>query len=263
VTPDGVADDGEPGEGDNVKPGVGSIYGGSGPDAISAANGLGNRLGLVGNGGRDRLVGGPGPDGLFGRDGDDILDGGPGADLLQGGPGDDELHGGGPRDGDRVVGGPGGDRADVGSHSNVEMNDGERDEVTCGLPGAANLALDPFDRATGCTYAYLRFRRVARVFTSRERRVRVGVECFSSLGRPCHGAVRLLLANTRTVLASGPFHLGYEEKAVVELTLRRVGRKVQRRTSRVSAELVAVHQVPSDPPAAADLDGRRVRWVTR
>jgi Ca2+-binding RTX toxin-like protein len=66
VTPDGVADDGTGGEGDNVASDVESANGGADDDT------------LVGNGGDGVLNGGPG---------NDVLDGGGGADTLIGGDG--------------------------------------------------------------------------------------------------------------------------------------------------------------------------------
>jgi Ca2+-binding RTX toxin-like protein len=61
----GLADDGEVGEGDNVLAEV-----------------------VVGGAGADTLAGGAGGDVLVGNGGDDLLDGGPGTDTLDGGTGD-------------------------------------------------------------------------------------------------------------------------------------------------------------------------------
>ena len=68
VTPDGIADDGEAGEGDDVGPDIEDLVGGEAGDV------------LVGNQSANRLAGGPG---------DDVLRGGPGNDALLGGPGSD------------------------------------------------------------------------------------------------------------------------------------------------------------------------------
>jgi hypothetical protein len=70
VTLGGGADDGEPGEGDDVLADVEDVTGGAGPDR------------LVGTAGSNELVGGGGADELIG---------GGGADVLSGGPGDDRL----------------------------------------------------------------------------------------------------------------------------------------------------------------------------
>jgi Ca2+-binding RTX toxin-like protein len=96
VTEDGVADDGEAGENDNVQEGIGDILGGSGNDHITGAsvlftstikgNGGGDVLSLTGQG---RIEGGPGNDQLTGSQYNDQLDGGTGADVMDGGDGVD------------------------------------------------------------------------------------------------------------------------------------------------------------------------------
>lgn len=91
MTIDGLANDGESGEGDDVRSSVEKVWGGSGPDTLigSAA-----RNALIGGAGNDTLNGGLGLDSLDGADGDDHLDGGRGEDTLIGGPGFDVLDGG-------------------------------------------------------------------------------------------------------------------------------------------------------------------------
>lgn len=86
VTPDGIADDGEAGEGDDVGPDIEDLVGGDAGDV------------LVGNQSANRLVGGPG---------DDVLRGGQGNDALLGGPGSDTA-----------------DYADVGGPVEVDMGAG-------------------------------------------------------------------------------------------------------------------------------------------
>jgi Ca2+-binding RTX toxin-like protein len=73
VTAEGTANDGGPGELDNVKVDVENVTGGSGDDA---------------------LIGGTAANALSGGAGDDTLDGDAANDVLDGGPGDDELTGG-------------------------------------------------------------------------------------------------------------------------------------------------------------------------
>lgn len=98
VTPDvGGADDGAPGEGDEVTGGVGAVTGGSGADELHGSPHAPTTV--VGGAGDDRLVsgaggtlqGGPGADVLLGGPGAEQLDGGPGADLLRGGAGSDRA----------------------------------------------------------------------------------------------------------------------------------------------------------------------------
>ena len=68
---DGIPDDGEPGEGDNVVTDIENILGGSGPDT------------LRGGGGPNRLSGGAGADIIDGLSGTDTIEGGDGSDTIQ------------------------------------------------------------------------------------------------------------------------------------------------------------------------------------
>lgn len=76
---DDVANDGIPGEGDNIRSDVEALNGGHAGDV------------LVGSPGDDELGGGGGDDELDGGGGDDLLDGGEGADRLNGGDGLDAV----------------------------------------------------------------------------------------------------------------------------------------------------------------------------
>lgn len=119
VSFDGVANDGEPGEGDDVGT-VGDALGGSGDDEL-AAGPVG--VGLAGGPGDDRLTGGPGADTLdggfdedlvVGLGGDDALRDGGGHDVLLGGEGNDRLSAYVDASSeDQLDGGPGVDRATV------------------------------------------------------------------------------------------------------------------------------------------------------
>jgi Ca2+-binding RTX toxin-like protein len=123
VTADGVANDGEAGEHDNVGPGAWIILGGSGNDKITGKSSyydlgvyLDYPVRLIGNGGNDTLtsarendtlLGGAGNDVLTADFGDDQVEGGSGTDVLYGDGDDDTLLGG---DGiDALHGGPGDD----------------------------------------------------------------------------------------------------------------------------------------------------------
>ncbi len=116
VTLDGVANDGEAGEGDDVGTEARSIGGGAGPDRLVGGahplelRGAGGddlleaparpedagtrRTHLYGGDGNDRLLGGDAPDSLEGEAGDDELLAGAGADVMAGGPGADRVDGG-------------------------------------------------------------------------------------------------------------------------------------------------------------------------
>ena len=127
LTVDGLANDGQAGEGDDLRE-VEQLTGGAESDT------------LVGSGAADLLDGGPGDDQVAGLGGDDDLrggandggsdglDGGPGRDLLQGGPGDDS-----------VAGGDGDDRGSGGGGSDSVSGDADQDDVAGG-PGLDTVA---------------------------------------------------------------------------------------------------------------------------
>jgi hypothetical protein len=144
LSPDGVANDGAPGEGDNIGPDVLAIVGGHGSDVI------------IGNAARNALAGGEGDDALAGGGGDDNLRGGTGNDRLTGDAGQDTLGG---DDGDDVlIGGEGVDRYwgdQVGAciayscasgQDLIDARDGAREQINCG-PGTDTLKGDANDIA--------------------------------------------------------------------------------------------------------------------
>jgi Ca2+-binding RTX toxin-like protein len=126
TTKDGVANDGQAGEGDNIGLDIERIAGGvandtvgGGPDADvldggpgdDALNGFAGDDALHGDGGlsagadtlsgglgNDVIQGDGGADALSGEAGNDVVEGGTGADRLSGGPGADQLNGGPERD---------------------------------------------------------------------------------------------------------------------------------------------------------------------
>jgi Ca2+-binding RTX toxin-like protein len=126
TTKDGVANDGQVGEADNIGSDVERVTGGLANDTVGGGSGADTLDGgpgddtvtgfagddeLYGDGavspGRDTIAGGPGndrihgdgdADALSGDDGNDIVEGGTGADTLTGGPGADQLIGGPGRD---------------------------------------------------------------------------------------------------------------------------------------------------------------------
>lgn len=75
---DGVADDGQANEKENVTGGIEGVIGGSGPDVLIGSDA-----------GNDYLIGGGGNDSIRGLGGDDTLEGGLGRDTLFGGDGRD------------------------------------------------------------------------------------------------------------------------------------------------------------------------------
>jgi hypothetical protein len=153
LSPDGVANDGAAGEGDNIGPDVLTIVGGHGADTFNGnaaanafeggegndtINGAGGDDNLVGGAGNDRLTGGDGQDVLGGESGDDVLDGGPGVDRFWGdsigacipgycSSGQDQVHA---RDGaqETLNCGPGTDSAQVDASDYVITSPGETDQ---------------------------------------------------------------------------------------------------------------------------------------
>lgn len=139
VTLDGVANDGEPGEGDNVMPDV---------ERVKA---LGRNVTMIGTDAANELIatatastirGLGGDDRLIGADGADSLEGGEGADYLEGGFGPDVLDGGGGVDqfvGDKT-------ERDVIATGNdtIRARDGLAEQINCGI-GSDSAVVDASD----------------------------------------------------------------------------------------------------------------------
>jgi hypothetical protein len=129
----GGADDGRPGEGDDVH-GVerlivsdgGRFAGTDGNDYIKLAQ-VGSPGELIGGNGDDDLNGGDGTDKLDGGPGNDHLDGGFGDDVITGGPGQDRISG------DLAAGdcGPIWCKYPYGNDT-IDARDGEVDSILCG-----------------------------------------------------------------------------------------------------------------------------------
>jgi Ca2+-binding RTX toxin-like protein len=127
---DGLADDGEPGEGDLIRRNVERIVGGRGNDVLTASTSRGWFDGrpivvgssLEGRAGNDLLRGSRGPDSLVGQSGNDVLRGYRGNDVMSGWSGDDRLVGNSGRD--RLWAGRGRDF--------ISARDGQRDWVSGG-----------------------------------------------------------------------------------------------------------------------------------
>jgi Ca2+-binding RTX toxin-like protein len=126
VTLDGVANDGQAGEADNVQIDVETVYGTAQNDVLSAA-GSAKHKHLEASGGDDTLTGGSGGD---------FLDGGQGADTLSGGGGGDTLHSGYDEPGaattDRMDGGDGDDTFGTGLGADDIVGGGGIDSVFFG-----------------------------------------------------------------------------------------------------------------------------------
>ena len=145
VTLSGGADDGRPGEGDDIR-GVEQIMAFA-PGRYVGTEGA-DRIEVVQVEGPSQFEGGGGDDFLKSSDGADRLDGGAGADAIDGGFGDDTIVGGAGSDtlqGDHPAGECGIYWCRVGSgNDTIDARDGERDSVTCG-PGADTVKADSAD----------------------------------------------------------------------------------------------------------------------
>jgi Ca2+-binding RTX toxin-like protein len=157
VSLDGQANDGRPGEADDVTnveridtgyqpmhTTPGTYVGGRGPDTFNLIFTDGSVSALGGN---DVVTGGDGPDAIDGGAGDDQLSGGFGNDTIAGGSGRDDIGG------DRTAAcayGPLFGSCTIGSgNDTIYAQDGERDTIDCG-PGSDTAYVDAADVVTGC-----------------------------------------------------------------------------------------------------------------
>jgi hypothetical protein len=140
--PDGQADDGAAGEGDDLGAAA-EVRGGAGADTLISASGNPSRF-------EGTITGGPGDDFVIGSRGDDNLSGGSGDDELVGLAGNDELkdpayYGGEGRSGDDLAdGGPGHDWIELGRGDDVAAGGTGRDRIVLGR-GADNAKGGPDD----------------------------------------------------------------------------------------------------------------------
>jgi Ca2+-binding RTX toxin-like protein len=147
ISLNGAADDGTPGEGDNVGSDIEDLEGTDGDDSFTGSAGPDSFYGRIGNdvihggGGDDNLGGAGGDDSISGDAGNDKLEGSSGADTVDGGPGRDTIYG---------------DQANcVGfficspDPDTILARDGERDSVDCG-GGADRIEADSIDALAFC-----------------------------------------------------------------------------------------------------------------
>jgi Ca2+-binding RTX toxin-like protein len=145
ITLAGGADDGRPGEGDDLRSIERIVLGVGG--RVAGTDGADELL-LRQVGAPSELTGGGGDDHLRGGDGADRIDGGSGADRIEGGYGDDTI-----------VAGPGRDIVDADAsggdcgplwcklpygNDTIDVRDGEVDSVTCGA-GTDRVTADTVD----------------------------------------------------------------------------------------------------------------------
>ena len=149
VTLGGGADDGRPGEGDDVH-GVeqlhvysaGTYVGSDGPDDINVFQ-VDKPSTLRGGAGDDSLDASDGADTLDGGAGNDVVDGGFGDDHISGGPGTDTIHGDTPEGECGVVY----CKLPFGNDT-IDARDGQVDSIDCGV-GQDTVVADPNDVVAG------------------------------------------------------------------------------------------------------------------
>jgi Ca2+-binding RTX toxin-like protein len=152
VTLDGVANDGRPGEGDDVVNVekfqmyvVGRFVGTDAAENINIYN--------PGNEGPSTLIGNGGDDSLYGNDFDDTVDGGAGNDHVEGGMGNDKVTGGPGEDviyGDATASSCTWYSCQVPYGNDViYARDGEVDNIDCGI-GTDKAIVDSIDIVANC-----------------------------------------------------------------------------------------------------------------
>jgi Ca2+-binding RTX toxin-like protein len=264
VSTDGHANDGMPGERDDVGRRVRTISAGARDDVLDARRARGP-VTMYGWAGNDRLYASPGGGGLQGGPGDDVLRGGPGRDRLGGEDGDDRLFGGG---GDDVLSGDAGRNVATGGSAHdsyfissdardvIHAGDSDRDRVDCTMLPRL-LEVDPGDRLTGCAFP------VAVVDTprlDRRRRLHLVFACPRLAPGGCRVTVRLIdtsphpLADARFSIAAGrrvsrAIHLDHAPRNGL-LTAILVNHRARPPASRRTT--VASFQLGADCPAGHD-----------
>jgi Ca2+-binding RTX toxin-like protein len=151
VTLDGVADDGRPGEGDNVV-GVETIKVRQAARLVAGADPV--VFDVTGTqAGSTALVGSPGADRLRSYDYDDRIDGLGDDDSIEGGNGNDTIDPGPGRDSVVADAGPGScnflECRGVYGNDVILARDGEADTIECG-PGNDRVVADPIDVLANC-----------------------------------------------------------------------------------------------------------------
>jgi hypothetical protein len=151
VTLDGVADDGRPGEGDNVV-NVETIK--TRQAARLVAGGYAVTFDVTGTqAGSTTLIGSPGADRLRSYDYDDTIQAGAGDDSIEGGNGHDTIDPGPGRDSVIADAGPGScnflECRGVYGNDVIHARDGEVDTIDCG-PGNDRVVADKGDVLTNC-----------------------------------------------------------------------------------------------------------------
>jgi hypothetical protein len=274
VTLDDRANDGAPGEGDDIAASVRAVGGTSHADVLDGRRARGHIV-LSGSFGNDRLYAAPAGGVLDGGTGADVLHGGPGRDRLYGEEGDDVVSGragddllGGLSGRNVLTGGPGHDRFEVTAlgDDDIRARDGERDVVACtSLP--VRMAVDTRDRLMDCAPALGVGPDPPGVLVGR--RLRLALVCRRPRAVSCRGTVRLTDSAPRA-LARVPFRIA--AGTTVHVTVRlgheprnglitAVAVNHRARPPASSRTTVSTFEVQEQPAVAASwmADGHRLR----
>jgi len=286
---DDQANDGEPGEGDNVHSDVENLVGdfqGSG-NALTGSEAANE---LEGSGRADALIGGGGNDRLRSFDGNDRLDGGAGDDFLEGGFDDDVLDGGAGTDsfvGDETR------QETIGTgNDTINARDGLPEPVSCG-PGADKATVDANDTVAtdpqnGCETvaragagpapppgpggggttkpgAFPIVLSPSSLKASKSGRVTLRLSCRTKDTTGCNGTVRL--ASTKKVrigsrsktfvLGSRSFSIASGKSVRVTFKLSRANRSALRRLKRIKLTARVTERAAKPRTAARSLTLRR------
>jgi hypothetical protein len=263
ITMNGVADDGGPGEGDNVAADfeniTGSLYA---PNTILGSD-LNVPLDRYGH--TQSIDGGPAGDVIDGRGGSDSIDGFDGDDTLAGAAGDDLLIG---SDGhDRIDGGPGADNF-VGENGDDTLlsRDGAPDERLDCDAGTDTAVVDRlldggplFGTCENVDAAWIAAPRLfVRVVSVKLRRgrLRLPVECLAMPGARCKGKLTVRTARAvrfrghRRKVSLGRAKVRLKGKGTITVRVpRAVRRRVLRRRQSVGCLVIAALR---GSPRAAD-----------
>jgi Ca2+-binding RTX toxin-like protein len=262
ISLDGVANDGRPGEADNVvnverlhQRVAGTLVGSDGPDDFEIAwNAYEQTMEstLLGHGGDDKLVGNTFRETIDGGAGDDVLEGGFNDDVITGGPGRDRING---DDTSPQCGLISGQCVVPFGSDTVNARDGEADVIDCG-PGEDRAVVDAVDTVQNCEAvdkagavagpgtpgtpggpvatpgagnARIVGARSLRALTAG--RLKVAVPCAAACrvsvqlladARTARRAGRTLAAGTRTLLAPGTAQVTLKATAKAKRALRRL-----------------------------------------
>jgi Ca2+-binding RTX toxin-like protein len=258
VTLAGGADDGRPGENDDVRAvehvatnSYGLYSGTEGADSFDV-NQVTEASTVNGNGGDDRLD-------L--SDGDDTVDGGTGADRIEGGNGHDRITGG---SGPDVIHGdePQGECSYIYckppyGNDTIDARDGEADQVDCGV-GTDTATVDPIDVVAECETVNSgpEVAPPRNQYDLRVRFAKVGLRAALRRGVVAKvagaGPGRLSVKARRgsKVVASGSGRAGVNGTGSVRLRFNKAGRRTLKRARRVKLAVTVVYTPATGSPVS-------------